>query len=115
MKIIDIFFDKLNISIKYSVGSNASDNFKIIDEANENDLWFHVDELPSCHVIAEIPKNLSKKDLKYICKKGALLCKQYSKFASMKDLCIVYTQIKNVEKTETIGSVIIKNGKKIMC
>jgi predicted ribosome quality control (RQC) complex YloA/Tae2 family protein len=101
-------------NIKFFIGGNAKENFEIIDLAKPDDLWFHVDDLPSCHVIASISDiidNKSKKDIRYIVKQGALLCKKYSKYKSVSELPITYTYISNVHKTDIIGSVITTNSK----
>ena len=99
----------------FSVGNNASENFSVIDSSKENDIWFHVKDNASCHVVASIPEDvkLTKKDLKYIIKQGALLCKKYSKYSNVKDLAIIYTTINNVQKTDIIGSVLTSNIKNI--
>ena len=99
--------------ITFFIGGSAKENFEIIDSAKPDDLWFHVDNLPSCHVIAAISDitDKSKKDIRYIIKKGALLCKKYSKYKSMSNLPITYTYISNVHKTDVIGSVITTNSK----
>ena len=101
-------------NITFFIGGNAKENFEIIDLAKSDDLWFHVDDLPSCHVIASISDiidNKSKKDIRYIVKQGALLCKKYSKYKSVSNLPIIYTYISNVHKTDIIGSVITTNSK----
>jgi predicted ribosome quality control (RQC) complex YloA/Tae2 family protein len=102
------------MNINFQIGKNAQDNFNIIDQANENDLWFHLADYPSCHVIASIPNlNISKKELKKIIKQGALLCKINSKYKKENNLEVIYTEVKNVKKTEVIGEVITSNIKTI--
>ena len=115
MRFEDIFFTQIGRNIMFSVGSNALENFSIIDDSKENDIWFHVKDYSSCHVIASIPEDLklTKKDLRYIIKQGALLCKKYSKYSNVKDLDIIYTSIDNVKKTDVIGSVLTSNLKNI--
>jgi hypothetical protein len=49
----------------------------------------------------------------YIIKQGAILCKQFSKYKSHKNVSIIYTPIKNVTMTDIIGSVIIQSSKNI--
>jgi len=107
---------KLNVEINKEdkIGKNDKDNFDIIDKANSDDIWFHLNNYPSCHVIASIDEIIKKKNLRYIIKKGALLCKANSKYKSDKDISIIYTTIKNVKKTEKIGSVITTNTKIIL-
>ena len=95
------------IDIQYLIGKNAKDNFRIIDLAKPTDLWFHVEDKPSCHVIAIVPEEVIKftKDLRYIIKQGCVLCKQHSKYASEKNLPIIFTTADNVIKTKTPGMV----------
>jgi predicted ribosome quality control (RQC) complex YloA/Tae2 family protein len=115
MRFEDIFFTQIGRNIMFSVGNNASENFSVIDGSKDNDIWFHVKDFSSCHVVASIPEDvkLTKKDLKYIIKQGALLCKKYSKYSNVKDLAIIYTTINNVQKTDIIGSVLTSNIKNI--
>lgn len=117
MKVIERFIEPLNTSFRYIVGQNAQDNFDIIDDADENDYWFHVQNEPSCHVICELSKistQLNKKQLRYVLKQGSIICKQHSKYNSMPETTIVYTQIKNVAKTNIIGQVSVANSKVII-
>lgn len=111
MKKINFQFNSFDI--EYIIGQNASENFKIIDDANEFDMWFHIDGYPSCHVLCSIPNNVSKKDLLKIIKRGALYCKEHSKYNSEKSVSVIYTYVKNVTKTDVVGTVITNNAKKI--
>jgi predicted ribosome quality control (RQC) complex YloA/Tae2 family protein len=113
MKEIPRYVDAIKADIVFKIGGNAQENFDMIDTASPDDLWFHVDNLPSEHVVASIPidKKIDKKQLGKIVTQGALLCKQFSKYASTKNLPIVYTRIKDVEKTEKIGCVLTQNQK----
>jgi len=55
------------------------------------------------------------KTLQYYLFLGALLCKlNTNKLKSLKKVEIVYTQIKNIEKTSIPGCVITKNQKYII-
>jgi predicted ribosome quality control (RQC) complex YloA/Tae2 family protein len=129
MKKIVFHFDSFNNDIEYIIGQNANENFKIIDDANNdtmndamndamNDsnkfyMWFHIDGYPSCHVVCSIPDNLSKKDLLKVIKRGALCCKEHSKYRTEKSVSVIYTYLKNVTKTDVIGTVITTNTKSI--
>ena len=137
MKKIDFYFESFNMTIEYIIGQNSSENFKIIDDANNdanndaiddanndaindaindannNYMWFHIDGYPSCHVLCKIPNNLSKKDFLKVIKRGALCCKENSKYKSEKSISIIYTYLKNVTKTDVIGTVITSNTKSI--
>jgi predicted ribosome quality control (RQC) complex YloA/Tae2 family protein len=106
-----IFIPKLNQEIEFVVGKNAQENFDIIEEAEPHDIWFHVEGMPSCHVIAKVARDFNKKELAPIIKQGCLLCKIQSKYANIQKLPIVYTKVKDVEKLERVGSVALKNEK----
>ena len=110
----NIFFNNLNQEIKFYIGKNQDGNSEIIDLCKESDLWFHLDGLPSCHVIANIPDNIDTKLLRTIIKNGAILCKQHSKYSSVKNVSISYTYLKNISKTNIPGTVIITNEKKVI-
>jgi predicted ribosome quality control (RQC) complex YloA/Tae2 family protein len=75
MKTENIFIDALNKEITYYIGKNQKENFDVIDKGNINDLWFHANNISSCHVVCNVPEKISRKELQYILKKGALLCK----------------------------------------
>ena len=94
--------------VTFLVGTCAQDNFDIIDISESDDIWFHVRDGSSCHVIAKIPagEKLDKKTIHKIIKQGALLCKQESRYKSTKNLAIIYTKLRNVQKTGIVGSVI---------
>jgi predicted ribosome quality control (RQC) complex YloA/Tae2 family protein len=108
----EIYIPKLKLKVKFLIGKDARNNTEIINQTLDNDLWFHVNDFPSCHVIAFIHNlNISRKDLRYIVTQGALLCKQNSKYKSDKNVEIIYTRIKNVGTLEKPGSVITADAK----
>jgi predicted ribosome quality control (RQC) complex YloA/Tae2 family protein len=101
-----IYLKNINKNITFCIGKNAQDNFDIIDASLPEDMWFHVKDLPSCHVVAKIPEGTDRKEMRSIIKRGALLCKMHSKYKASDKLEIIYTRIKNIQKTDTPGSVI---------
>jgi predicted ribosome quality control (RQC) complex YloA/Tae2 family protein len=107
---------KTGIIYDLIVGKNKYDNWKIIDESNENDYWFHLEDCPSVHVIVcKKELNIDKNDKNYKIDKGLIkfaswLCKKKSKKENEK-ISIVYTQIKNLSKATQIGSVYMKSWK----
>lgn len=105
---------KLNIEVEFVIGKNAKENFDIIDDAEDHHIWFHIHNAPSCHVIAKLDEELNKKDFKYVVKQGAVLCKQHSKFNNQRNVEIVYTIIKHVHKTNTLGSVQLESQKTVV-
>jgi predicted ribosome quality control (RQC) complex YloA/Tae2 family protein len=116
MKTEVIYIPVIQREITYYIGKDQSDNFKVIDCGNANDLWFHAKDVSSCHVICEVPDEIDKKEMRYIIKTGGLLCKNNTnKLKNITNLEIMYTQIKNITKTKVDGCVLTKNSKTIMC
>jgi predicted ribosome quality control (RQC) complex YloA/Tae2 family protein len=116
MKTETIFIQGLEREILFHIGKNQNENFKVIDMGVEDDLWFHAKDESSCHVVCEIPDDIDKKELQYIIKTGALLCKtNTNKLKSLSNVAITYTQIKNITKTKTPGCVLTQNTKTIVC
>ena len=117
MKIEKILIQGLDKEITFIIGKNKSENFEVIDMGSENDLWFHANDNSSCHVVCLLTEaDIDKKDLRYIIKTGALLCKNNTnKLKSMKNIEIIYTQIKNITKTDIDGCVLTQNVKTIIC
>ena len=114
MKLFEVYIPNINKTIIYKIGSNANDNFNIIDQSKSNDIWFHLADYPSAHIIAVIPsEDIDKKDLKYIIKRGAVICKENSKYQNEKNLEITYTEISNISKTNIAGTVNVSKSKKI--
>ncbi len=115
MKTEVLFLQGLNRDITFYIGQNKNENFGVIDKGDSCDLWFHANHISSCHIVAIMPKDISNKEQKYIIKAGALLCKKYTnKLKTVKDVEIIYTQIKNIEKTQISGCVKTINEKKII-
>lgn len=106
MKTEVISIPSIKCDITFTIGQNADENDQIIDTACSNDIWFHVDNKKSCHVIATVPDNFDRKNLKYIISQGAVLCKKHS-YPKEKSLPIVFTRVKNIQKTNTPGMVFI--------
>lgn len=96
------------------VGQSAQENWDLIDISEQDDIWFHVENNPSCHVV--LTTNVFKANKiphKSVINYCASLCKEGSKLKNNKNVKIIYTQIKNVKKADKLGSVIAKNTKKI--
>jgi predicted ribosome quality control (RQC) complex YloA/Tae2 family protein len=55
MKTQEVLISKIGEIILYKIGTNAQENWDLIDESSEGDLWFHVNDLPSCHVVTSLP------------------------------------------------------------
>ena len=90
-------------NITYRLGKNAIENFKLIDNADPEDWWFHLDGFPSGHCI--IDSFVINEQMKI---NAGTLVKEKSKQKNNKNVKIVFTQIKNVVKMKEIGSVTLK-------
>lgn len=109
MRDITKYIDSLKTTIEYRVGKSAKENFDLIDDSNSDDLWFHISQESSCHVVATIPpgSNYDKKTLQKIAVQGAVICKQHSRYKSEKDVNVMWTPVRNIVKGSTIGCVYV--------
>tara|TARA_B100000900_G_C20446361_1_gene661234 strand:+ start:220 stop:570 length:351 start_codon:yes stop_codon:yes gene_type:complete len=105
-------YEYLNAIIK--IGLNAKNNWELLDESNKNDLWFHLDNYPSCYVIVSHDKK--NQFLDSIIKYASKLCYVYSRNKvpkSKKAVCVCYTKCKYVTKGKTVGeAILLKKPKK---
>ena len=116
MRKITKYIDSLNRYIEFQVGQNAKENFELIDISSPNDLWFHINQQASCHVVATLPQDdtLDKRTLKKIAIQGAVICKQCSRHKSESAISVMYTLIKNVKKGGNMGSVFVDEYKTLI-
>ena len=109
-------YDGIVYNIK--IGKSAAENTELVKNANKSDIWFHLSDSPSCHVVLETNSNkvpLHKVPLhkvpKQVISRCAYLCKMHSKTSH--NCKVIYTQIENVQITQTPGQVITTNCKTI--
>jgi predicted ribosome quality control (RQC) complex YloA/Tae2 family protein len=108
-----IYIPAIKQELEFYIGENAQDNFDILDITKATDIWFHLHNESSCHVVAVIPvdSKFNRNQMSKIITQGALCCKQHSKAKSNKHVEICYTRVINVVKTYIIGQVIAKEQK----
>ena len=113
MKTINHCIDAIKGNIAFRVGQSAQENFDLIDDALPRDLWFHVSQESSCHVVATLPQGnkYDKKQLHKIAVQGAVICKQHCRYKSEKDIRVIYTTISNVKKGNYVGTVFVEDYK----
>ena len=109
----EINFDFNGKIYNIQIGENKYENVEIIDKANLSDIWFHVKDESSCHVILKNELKIREVPLQVV-KRCAYLCKINSKAKKLKLCEISYTYISNISKTDIIGQVIVTNHKKIL-
>lgn len=112
MKILE--YESLHDECAYTVkaGQSAQENWDLIESSEQNDIWFHVEGEPSCHVVLTVGER-KKKPHKSVINFCAALCKEGSKVKFNKNVKIIYTEIKNVKikKTDNPGTVTTTNTK----
>jgi len=109
-----IFIQGLNMKITYLIGENKADNFHVIDNSSPNDIWIHANHISSCHVVCKMPDGIKRKDIRYIIKASALLCKKYTGKLNGLVTDFVYCKMSDVRKTDVIGCVSVSNSKNII-
>jgi len=102
-----------NIEYTIYIGRNKYDNWELIDNAKDSDIWFHITNSSSCHVVLQTDIPINKIPSQVI-KRCACLCKSNSNSKSEKNCEIIYTSINNVTKTKIVGEVTVTNTKKIL-
>jgi predicted ribosome quality control (RQC) complex YloA/Tae2 family protein len=113
MKIIKRYIECIKQDVEFWIGQSAKDNHDMIQQASLNSWWFHVKDNASAHVIVHVPTNIEieKKQLQKILIQGAVLMKQVSKYASVKNLQITYAKIEDVFPTERPGEVSVMKSR----
>jgi predicted ribosome quality control (RQC) complex YloA/Tae2 family protein len=96
------------------IGKNKQDNWDLIDQSNQDDIWFHVANSSSSHVILKTNGSSLKDIPKQVITRCACLCKANSSSKSVKKCEIIYTKIENVTKTNRVGEVTTINTKTIV-
>jgi predicted ribosome quality control (RQC) complex YloA/Tae2 family protein len=90
-------FDSFTIII----GKNAKNNWEILDNADSEDIWLHLDDLPSPYVIIKHDPNykLKRKNIKL----AGRLCRDNSKYKTNKNITVCYIKVKYVKKGTHLG------------
>ena len=103
MKIINVPIRHINVP--FFIGQSARDHFPMLDRARPWDLWFHLDDYPSCHIIASVPEEATRSEIKTIISHGVRLSKEHSKYGSNVD--VIYRRVRNVSKGTKEGEVVL--------
>lgn len=92
------------------IGQNKQDNYDIIDQSIATDIWFHVDGMPSGHIILKTIEKINSIPYQVI-KRCAYLCKINSKAKKLGSCNIIYTTMDNITKTGVVGQVNVSKSK----
>lgn len=102
-----------NVEYTIKIGQNSKENWNLIDNSEPDDLWIHLDDYPSAHVIISKKYNIQNVNVNYpnqIIMIASNYCKSCSKYCkNLHNVKIIYTLLKNIKKGKEIGSVIISN------
>ena len=85
------------------VGQNAKENDFLWRNAEENDLWFHLKDTSSPHVILRTSPDHESGDIRL----AAQYVKMFSKEKTKKVSAVIYCHVKNIKGTKTKGEVIL--------
>lgn len=86
------------------IGENKYENDLLLKKSKQNDLWFHLENDSSPFIILHNNGDIIHKS--YL-NKIAMMFIEYK--SNIKKYNVIYTQVKNVKKTNIIGCVILKN------
>lgn len=96
------------------IGQSDKENTALVRSSDPFDLWFHVHDHPSAHVIVSQDLSTST-EIEYspeVIREAARLCAEHSKLKHAKNVKISYTEIGNVSLNMKIyGRVTVKNEK----
>jgi len=102
-------------SVTYYIGRTQQENHAVTDLGGPTDLWFHLANTSSCHVVAIIPPDTDRKQRGKIIKQAALLCKQHTaKARSQSNVAVTYVPLSSVKKTEIPGAVTVSAASTII-
>ena len=96
--------------IIYKIGSNANENWNLLENSKPYHLFFHLSSFPSCYTILECDITVPEID---IIKEVAQQCKNHTKYKNIPNIKVDYTLCENVIKGEKIGEVFFKSNKKV--
>ena len=102
-----------NVTYVAKIGKNAQENWDLISDSSQNDIWFHLDNFSSPHVVLTVPSEI-KKIPKQLITWCAVLCKIHSKYNAIKKVPVIYTEIKHVKKADKVGAVTTEKTKRIV-
>lgn len=115
MKTEIVTFPTLDEPVTFYIGTSQQENHDVISLGKSTDIWFHLADMSSAHVVAVLPTiKITRKQRGNIIRRGAYLCKIYTaKAASMSSVSVTYSMIQYVTKTSTPGSVVVREAHEI--
>lgn len=91
------------------IGETQDDNDTIIKMSNQNDIWFHLENISGPHIVLQSNGDIIPK--RYLNRIGSLF--PFYKNGLAKHYTVIYTDIKNVKLTHVKGKVHVSKTRKI--
>jgi predicted ribosome quality control (RQC) complex YloA/Tae2 family protein len=88
-------------------GTNARDNWRILEEADPSDIWVHNYENPSAYVIIKTRELLNTAPTLDDIRHAGIICTRSSKQVNERKNKICYLEVKYVHKGKTPGQAIL--------
>ena len=103
------------MSLPFRIGKSAMENSMLVMQSDNEDVWFHINGLPSAHLVYFNPDRMSLDKLrtKKIIYQMALELKKSSKYKKLPHVEVIYSYVKNVSPTAKPGLVRVKETKVI--
>ena len=100
----------------YRIGKSAMENTELVLRSDGQDVWFHINGVPSAHLIYYNPDKVTLEALR---KSGtiyrmAAILKKNSKYKKATNIEVIYDYIRNVQVLPKPGLVQVNNPKKIL-
>ena len=89
------------------LGQSAKENWSLLDNAREHHIFLHLRSFPSGYVIIEYEKDHTS----FMIYTAAEICKDNSKYKSLRDVKVDWCKCGNLEKTDKIGEVYFKSNR----
>lgn len=92
---------------KVSIGKNAKDNQRLLESAKADDMWLHIRDVPSAHLIIHCGKRKLKDSILQKC--GEILVKLYASKKGSGNFVVDYTQRRFVKVSQNANVVYSKH------
>jgi predicted ribosome quality control (RQC) complex YloA/Tae2 family protein len=109
MRSIQLLVEETDTTYTVLIGTDRYENDQIIKDSDQNDTWFHLNNMSGPHIIL---KNNGDKIPKRYLNQIAVLFKQF-KSNLPNNYNVIYTTVKNVKLTKVPGQVTVTNTKTI--
>lgn len=99
---------------QFRIGKNAVENTELVLQSSDRDVWFHIRDNPSAHLVYFNPSSISLGELRRtgIIYRMALELKKRSKYSKKNTIQVIYDYIENINPTPKPGMVNVTSSVK---